>query len=422
MIGVLGTFEDVTERREAEDNLQRTLAELDERVKRRTTQLMRANESLRREVEDRVRIQAEERQQRSYAEALSDSAAAMSSTLDLDEVMEHVLGGVERLVSNDLTAIILIDADGAPYIARQRVGFGYGVAIESHLSESLSSLDVIRRLAAGTGSVVIDNPHHALGPAECVVAAPMRIGDQQIGFLVAESAMKGFFTDGHGDRLRAVAGQAAAAISNARFAGQVSGLAAAEERQRLARELRDAVNQTLWTAALTADSLLREAEDDSPLRPRLERLRQLTRGALAEMRALVLELRPAELSEAPLHELLEGLVTALESRKALQVTLDVAPVEFDAGTRLAFYRVAQEALGNVAKHAQATMVKLSLTNGADVQLRIQDNGNGFDPRSVPAGHLGLIIMRERADAVGAKLDIKSSPGRGTDVRLSVAGV
>ena len=133
VIGVLGTFEDVTERRVAEDNLQRTLAELDERVKQRTTQLMRVNESLRREVEDRVRIQAEERQQRSYAEALSDSAAAMSSTLDLDEVMEHVLGGVERLVSNDLTAIILIDQDGTPYIARQRVGFGYGVAIESQL-------------------------------------------------------------------------------------------------------------------------------------------------------------------------------------------------------------------------------------------------------------------------------------------------
>ena len=143
VIGVLGTFEDVTDRRQAEDNLQRTLAELDERVKRRTTQLMRANESLRREVEDRVRIQAEERQQRSYAEALSDSAAAMSSTLDLDEVMEHVLGGVERLVSNDLAAIILVDHDGMPYIARQRVGFGYGVDVSrtsaSRLLRSTSS-------------------------------------------------------------------------------------------------------------------------------------------------------------------------------------------------------------------------------------------------------------------------------------------
>ncbi|HWM22987.1 MAG TPA: PAS domain-containing protein [Ilumatobacteraceae bacterium] len=422
VIGVLGTFEDVTERRVAEDNLQRTLAELDERVKQRTTQLMRSNESLRREVEDRVRIQAEERQQRSYAEALSDSAAAMSSTLDLDEVMEHVLGGVERLVSNDLTAIILLDQDGTPYVARQRVGFGYGVAIESHLSESLSSLDVIGRLAAGVGSIVIDDPQRALGPAQCVVGAPMRIGDQQIGFLVAESAMKGFFTDGHGDRLRAIADQAAAAISNARFAGQVSGLAAAEERQRLARELHDAVNQTLWTAALTADSLLREAGEESALRPRLERLRQLTRGALAEMRTLVLELRPAELSEAPLHELLAGLVTALESRKFLQVTVALDPVEFDSATRLAFYRVAQEALGNIAKHTQATEVEITLSSGENIELRIRDNGGGFDPDAVPAGHLGLIIMRERAEAVGAKLEIDAVPGRGTDLRLSVAGI
>ena len=140
------------------------------------------------------------------------------------------------------------------------------------------------------------------------------------------------------------------------------------------------------------------------------------------MRTLVLELRPAELSEAPLHELLEGLATALESRKSLQVTVDVDPVEFDSGTRLAFYRVAQEALGNIAKHAQASTVKLSLTNGADVQLRIQDDGHGFDTSAVPPGHLGLIIMSERADAVGAKLDITSSPGRGTDVRMTVSGV
>ena len=103
------------------------------------------------------------------------------------------------------------------------------------------------------------------------------------------------------------------------------------------------------------------------------------------MRTLVLELRPAELSEAPLHELLEGLATALESRKSLQVTVDVDPVEFDSGTRLAFYRVAQEALGNIAKHAQATTVKLSLTNGADVATA--DPGQRArlrpDPRCLP---------------------------------------
>ena len=186
------------------------------------------------------------------------------------------------------------------------------------------------------------------------------------------------------------------------------------------RNLRVAL-KTIQT--LTADSLLREAGDDSQLRPRLERLRQLTRGALAEMRTLVLELRPAELSEAPLHELIEGLVTALESRKSLQVKVGVDPVEFDAATRLAFYRVAQEALSNIAKHTQATEVEITLlTDRENIELRIQDNGGGFDTNAVSAGHLGLIIMRERAEAVGAKLEINATPGRGTDVRLSVAGV
>jgi signal transduction histidine kinase len=140
------------------------------------------------------------------------------------------------------------------------------------------------------------------------------------------------------------------------------------------------------------------------------------------MRTLVLELRPAELSEAPFHELLEGLVTALESRKFLHVAVALDPVELDAATRLAFYRVAQEALGNIAKHTQATEVEITLTSGEYIELRIHDNGGGFDPNTVPAGHLGLIIMRERAEAVGAKLEINTVPGRGTDLRLSVAGI
>ena len=133
----------------------------------------------------------------------------------------------------------------------------------------------------------------------------------------------------------------------------------------------------------------------------------------------MLELRPAELSEAPLHELLQSLVAALESRKSLRVSVALAPVDLDSGTRLAFYRVAQEALGNIAKHAQATEIEITLTNTDKVELRIHDNGGGFDHAAVPAGHLGLIIMRERAEAVGGSLAIITSPGRGTEIRLSV---
>ena len=89
-------------------------------------------------------------------------------------------------------------------------------------------------------------------------------------------------------------------------------------------------------------------------------------------------------------------MTALESRKFLRMTVAIEPVEFDSATRLAFYRVAQEALGNIAKHTQATEVEITLTSGEDIELRIQDNGGGFDLNAVPAGHLGLIIMRDRA--------------------------
>jgi PAS domain S-box-containing protein len=418
VIGVLGTFEDVTERRQAEEQLRSTLEQLDERVRLRTTQLVRANESLRREVDDRVRIQAEERQQRAYAEALRDSAAAMSSTLDLDEVMEQVLGGVERLVSNDLTAIILGDPGIGFEVARHRVGFGYTATVTGS-SDALASLDIVQHLATTSGSVVVEDPAHSLGPAKSVVGALMRIGDQEIGILVAESATSGFFTSVHGDRLRAIADQAAAAISNARLAGQASALAATEERQRLARELHDAVNQTLWTAALTADSLLREASETSPLRPRLERLRQLTRGALAEMRTLMLELRPAELTEAPLHELIEQLITALEGRKSIEMKVALDHVELDPHTRLVFYRVAQEALSNITKHSRATAVAITLTAGSCIELRVRDDGCGFDSHAVPTGHLGLTIMRERAESIGATLDVTTSLGTGTELRLSV---
>jgi signal transduction histidine kinase len=95
-------------------------------------------------------------------------------------------------------------------------------------------------------------------------------------------------------------------------------------------------------------------------------------------------------------------------------------VDLDPATRLVFYRFAQEGLSNVTKHSNATAVAITLTNGNSVELRVSDNGCGFDPSAVPAGHLGLTIMRERAEAVGARLSIDTSPGSGTDLRLSVA--
>ena len=345
----------------------------------------------------------------------------MSSTLHLEEVMEHVLGGVERLVSNDLTAIILIDQDGTPFVARQRVGFGYGMAIESLKSESLSSLDVIGRLHGATGAVVIDGPLNALGPAKCVVGAPMRIGDQQIGFLVAESAMKGSsrktMVTSAGDRRSGSRGDLQRSIGRPGLRAGRCGRAAAsrtrvarccesdivdrgvDRRQSAPRGRRGFVAASTARATAPVDTGSAGRDEDVGARTPADRVvggsaSRVDRGT----------------GDGPR----EPQVPAGDGRaRSRRVRL---------GTRLAFYRVAQEALGNIAKHTQATAVEITLSSGESIELRIQDNGGGFDITAVPAGHLGLIIMRERAEAVGAKLEIDALPGRGTDIRLSVAGV
>lgn len=417
VIGVLGTFEDITERRRAEEELQRTLDELDERVRQRTGQLVSANESLRREVEDRVRLQAEERQQRAYAEALRDTAAAMTSTLDLDAVLHEVVTGVERVVSADLIVVVLVDQAGNIERSSHRAAYGYAPVHLERLDGATSQLSILRRLGVDPGPIIINEPIDAIGSARSTLGARISLADQVLGYLYVESAVHGFYTPSHAERLAAVADQAGAAVSNARLASVASAMAAAEERQRLAHELHDAVNQTLWTSAITAESVLRELEPSTPLHARVKRLHQLARGALSEMRALLLELRPDDLTDVSLDELINNLIAAMECRRMLDVCVDLAPVQLEPAAHHTFYRVAQEALRNVAQHSEATRVEVRLVDGPVVELRVTDDGRGFDPDAVPKGHLGLAIMRERAESIGATATRTSQPGGGTEIRL-----
>jgi signal transduction histidine kinase len=157
----------------------------------------------------------------------------------------------------------------------------------------------------------------------------------------------------------------------------------------------------------------------------LEELRQLTRGALAEMRALLLELRPAALTETGLGDLLRQLAEAITGRARVPVTVTVEgqrPLPPDV--QVAFYRIAQEALNNVAKHAGASQVTVSLRcfppdvggeQRGGVELCIRDDGRGFELEAISPEHLGLSIMRERAESIGARLSIESQYGCGTDV-------
>jgi PAS domain S-box-containing protein len=213
---------------------------------------------------------------------------------------------------------------------------------------------------------------------------------------------------------------------------QAEQIAVANERSRLARDLHDAVTQTLFSASVIADVLPRIWERN-PVegKKRLEELRQLNRGALAEMRTLLLELRPTALLEANLSDLLKQLSASISSRARVHVSLHVDDtIELEPEVKVSLYRIAQEALNNVAKHSGASEATVEVvtpapsgTNGKHpklcVQLTVTDNGNGFDLSISKPTHLGLDIMRERAAAIEAHLEIHSELGKGTTVQVSV---
>ena len=154
-------------------------------------------------------------------------------------------------------------------------------------------------------------------------------------------------------------------------------------------------------------------------RQSLEDLRRLTRGAMAEMRALLAELRPSTLIDADLSDLLHLLGNAFTGRTNVPAKITVTGQGvYPADVQVAIYRVCQEALNNVAKHAGASVVELSLAHLEDgVELSIHDNGGGFDIQHTAYGHYGLGMMQERAEAVRALLSVTSQPGHGTDLKL-----
>jgi signal transduction histidine kinase len=191
---------------------------------------------------------------------------------------------------------------------------------------------------------------------------------------------------------------------------------AAEERNRLARDLHDAVSQTLFSASLIAEVLPRLWDrNQAEGRRRLEEVRQLTRGALAEMRTLLLELRPSALVEADIGYLLKQLGESINGRSRIPVTVEIAgDVAMPNDVKIALYRIAQESLNNIAKHSGAQTAKVNLDCGPEqVVLRIADDGHGFDVAANSQKSLGMGIIRERAREIGAALKIHSTIDKGT---------
>ncbi len=267
-------------------------------------------------------------------------------------------------------------------------------------------------------SLLIEQASVLLEGVQSWMWVPLAIKGRAIGAIGVAHAERDYFTTHHADLALTVANQAAITMVNAELYEQARTLAALEERQRLARNLHDAVNQSLFSAGLIAEVLPRlwERNPDEGRRS-LDDLRRLMRGAQADMRLLLAELRPSTLTDAKLGDLLYLLGNALAGRTNIPINVTVVGEgKLPTDVQVALYRLCQEGLNNIAKHAGASQVDLQLhyeTNA--VELCIRDDGRGFNSEQTSPGHYGLSMMRERAIAVGAMLEITSQPGHGTEI-------
>lgn len=357
-----------------------------------------------------------------HLRALNEAGQQISSSLDLKTLLPQVAGTLVRTYAFEAVHILLLDGEGRGLLhsCNQGQALCESVIPVEPTDPASGCPGSVAAAAERGGEVVV--PQESDNTTFSKIAVPVRAKSDLVGVLAFVAADSHPMDDLDLYTARTLADQLAIAVENSRLYQHAHELAAAAERQRLARDLHDAVSQTLFSVGLIAEVLPRLYErNPAQGKARLEELRQLTRGALAEMRTLLLELRPTALAEANLPDLLRQLAEAVTGRARVPVAVTVEGdcEELPAPTTVALYRIAQEALNNVAKHSGAAAAAVRLVCNQDsVSLVVTDDGKGFDPKGPGTGRLGLGIMEERASMVGALLEITSCPGAGTTIQAT----
>src|SRR5262249_5067099 len=248
---------------------------------------------------------------------------------------------------------------------------------------------------------------------------PLRVGNQEVGCLVA--ARRGGAVEESLALLRALAGEVALGLRNAELAREKAELAAESERARLAREIHDGVAQSLYMLSLAREACAELSSRGENVGDRLRQLMALARQALWEVRHYIFDLQPLLLGDAPLTDILRNPLREFQTIAGLPAELRSVGTEqpLPLNTRVAVYRVLQEALANAFKHAQATRVYVELRwEPGGLKLEVNDDGRGFDVATVARGY-GLDNVQQRAAEVDGTATIDSTPGAGTCVRLTV---
>jgi len=371
-------------------------------------------------------------------EAVSAAVLAMNRRLEVREVLQTIVASARELLGAEYAALGVPDDHG---------GFAQFV-VDGVSDEQWKAIGPLPR-------------QHGVLAAMLHEATPQRLADVRefesfAGWPRAHPVMKDFigmpvldgeeilgavflankvprqpgggagFTQEDEDLLRILADHAAIALTNARLHERSRELTLAGERARIAHELHDAVSQKLFSLRLTAQAAAALVDTDpGRAKDEIRQVAALAAEAADELRAVVVELRPAALDEDGLVATLRTQADVLDRVHSASVTFHAFRVRaLPAAQEEALLRVAQEATHNALRHARPRTVSVTLEgHGKGARLRIRDDGRGFDPGGVQrAGrHLGLVSMRDRADGVGGRLTVQSEPGKGTVIEMEVPG-
>ena len=366
---------------------------------------------------------------------LNAIARELNRSVDLSEALEFTLSQVAELLGLRTGWIWLMNkSSSTPYLAasqnlppalandpRRMDGAGYCYCLDTYKKGDLSGAANVNVLTCSRLKGLVDGT----GGLRYHASIPLYAGDEKLGVMNVASPDWRSLSSEDLQLLYTIGDLLSIAVERARLFARSTQLGAVEERNRLAREIHDTIAQGLTATTLqleSADALLDTGSSTERAREPLRRALSLTQSNLEEARRSVLDLRAAPLEGRSLSEGLQALVNGWETETGV-------PVRFQAvnGSRplpprveVALYRICQEALTNVARHAEARRVTVRLVATPEqVQLTIKDDGLGLDASDTAEDRHGLVGMNERARMLGGALDLSTSPGAGTRVRVTV---
>jgi signal transduction histidine kinase len=365
--------------------------------------------------------------------SVSDAVLAVASELSVDEVLQRLVDCARELAGARYAALGIPDGSGG---FRRFLVAGMSDRLVAAMGPLPRTHGMLGAMLEAEGAYLTDDIHRdprfrgwwprGHPDMRSFLGVPIVARDRVIGaFYLTEKDGATGFDDDDRELIELLAAHAAIAINNARLYERSRELSILSERNRLALELHDVVSQKLFSLNLAAEAaatLLDRSPEEA--RPQIDRVRDLARESLAELRSLILGLRPADLRRDGLAGALRQEALMLQQVHGIEVRLDLdgGDAIADAGREAEVLRIAEEALHNAVRHSAAPSVSVRLRGGdGAVTVEVVDDGRGFDPADpeLRSRHLGLTSMEERARELGGRLELASRPGAGTVVRLEV---